>query len=207
MGARIASLPNFTERMMPALDINYRKLERVSSRLATVLRKGRYIHLTTPYGTDVKFNKTKFVFSETPKDGFFNMPLGEVGTSPSRMNGVLVINSYQNLIKQPTRLIIKNNRIVEFEKSRNGSILKNILSVDKNARYAAEFAIGTNKKAKLIYNVLQDEKILGTCHIAFGTNISFHGRRKSKVHIDLMIFRPTIKIDGKIIMKDGKPGW
>ena len=123
------------------------------------------------------------------------------------MNGVLVFNTYHGLIKKPTRMVIRNNRIVEFEKTRNGNIIKKILSADKNARYAAEFAIGTNEKAKLIYNILQDEKIIGTCHIAFGTNISFRGRRKSKVHIDLMLFKPTIRVNDRVVMRDGKPKW
>ena len=135
------------------------------------------------------------------------MPLGEVGAAPSKMNGVLVFNTYQDLIKKPTRMVIRNNRLAGFEKTSNGNIIKKILSTDKNARYAAEFAIGTNEKAKLIYNILQDEKILGTCHIAFGTNISFRGRNKSKVHIDLMIFKPTVEVNGKVIMKNGKPRW
>jgi leucyl aminopeptidase (aminopeptidase T) len=86
-------------------------------------------------------------------------------------------------------------------------VIKKILSADSKARYAAEFGIGTNEKAKIIYNILQDEKVIGTCHIAFGTNINFHGRNKSKVHIDLMLLKPTIKIDGKIIMKNGEPLW
>ena len=206
-GIRIASLPNFTENMIPALDINYKRLEIISKKISDILRKGKNIHVTTPYGTDLRFRIGKFVFSETPKDGFFNMPLGEVGAAPSRMNGVLVFNTYQDMIKKPTRMVIKNNRIVDFEKSKNGNIIKKILSVDKNSRRAAEFAIGTNEKAKLVYNILEDEKILGTCHIAFGTNISFRGRFKSKVHIDLMIFKPTIKVNGKAIMKDGKPKW
>ncbi len=206
-GARIASLPNFTENMIDALGIDYNRLESTSNRLAKLLMKGKRAHITTPYGTNVKFYLNKHVFMETPKEGFFNMPLGEVCVAPSKMHGILVFNSYQDLIKKPTKMIINNNRITDFESSHNGRIIKKILSADSKARYAAEFGIGTNYKAKIIYNILQDEKVIGTCHIAFGTNINFHGRNKSKVHIDLMLLKPTIKIDGKIIMEKGRPLW
>jgi leucyl aminopeptidase (aminopeptidase T) len=68
----------------------------------------------------------------------------------------------------------------------------------------AEFGIGTNHAARLIGNVLEDEKVLGTCHIAFGDNSTFGGRVKAGIHIDGIIKRPTIKLDEKIIMCNGK---
>jgi len=75
---------------------------------------------------------------------------------------------------------------------------------EKNARNVAEFGIGTNDKAKIIGNILQDEKVMGTCHIAFGNNSAMGGKVYSEVHVDTILERPTIIIDGKILMKDGK---
>ena len=74
----------------------------------------------------------------------------------------------------------------------------------KNARNIAEFGIGTNYQARVIGNILQDEKVLGTCHIAFGNNSSFGGKVYSEMHIDNVIQKPTIVVDKEIIMKDGK---
>jgi len=67
----------------------------------------------------------------------------------------------------------------------------------------AEFGIGTNDQAKITGNVLEDEKVLGTCHIAFGNNISFGGKVYVPLHIDCVIDKPTIFFDGKKVMGEG----
>jgi leucyl aminopeptidase (aminopeptidase T) len=76
---------------------------------------------------------------------------------------------------------------------------------NKNAYFIAEFAIGTNPKAKVIGNVLEDEKVLGTAHIAVGDNTSYPGGKNySILHQDGIMFSPTIELDGMVIMRDGK---
>jgi leucyl aminopeptidase (aminopeptidase T) len=71
------------------------------------------------------------------------------------------------------------------------------------SRNLAEFGIGTNPKARL-GNVLEDEKVLGTCHIALGDNSTFGGKVRAGIHIDGTILKPTIKLDEKILMKNGR---
>ena len=61
-------------------------------------------------------------------------------------------------------------------------------SSDENAKIVGEFGIGTNNYAKLTGNLLEDEKVYGTAHLAFGDNINMGGKNKSKIHID-MIFK------------------
>jgi leucyl aminopeptidase (aminopeptidase T) len=73
----------------------------------------------------------------------------------------------------------------------------------KNARNIAEFGIGLNPKAVLSGNTLEDEKVLGTCHIAFGSNFDFGGRIKSDVHWDAILLKPTIYVDDRKIMDEG----
>ena len=68
----------------------------------------------------------------------------------------------------------------------------------ENGFVLAEFGIGTNKShAKPIGNILHDEKIFGTIHLAFGNNVSFGGKNKSSVHNDIILINPTVLIDGK----------
>jgi leucyl aminopeptidase (aminopeptidase T) len=52
--------------------------------------------------------------------------------------------------------------------------------------------------------MMEDEGAYGTCHIGIGDNTSFDGTVKAASHIDLIMRKPTIKIDGKIIQKDGE---
>jgi aminopeptidase len=206
-GIRIASMPGFTDKMMDSLDVDYEKIKKTTMLLAALMKKTRSVNITTKSGADITFYiNDRMIFSDTHDQPFMNLPLGEACVAPRGASGTLVFDSYQKLIRKPTRLVIKKNRIDDFERSQNGAKLKSILTTDKS-RFAAEFGVGTNYRATTIGNVLQDEKVLGTCHIAFGNNVSYGGRNNANVHIDVMLFRPTIKFDGKIVMKEGIPLW
>jgi leucyl aminopeptidase (aminopeptidase T) len=99
------------------------------------------------------------------------------------------------------KLWVKGGRIVKWNKA--GAIYVN------NQRKAGpcglliiELGIGTNPAHKKpIGNVLHDEKIHGSVHIAFGGG----GRiRQCPIHEDVVILRPTVTVDGRIILKDGR---
>lgn len=67
-----------------------------------------------------------------------------------------------------------------------------------------EFGIGTNDKARITGVVLEDEKVYGTIHVAFGSNNTFGGTIAAGVHIDLVVKAPDVYADDELIMKDGK---
>ncbi len=73
-----------------------------------------------------------------------------------------------------------------------------------NGDNIAEVGIGTNPRAKLIGNVLEDENVMGTLHVAFGDNHTFGGKIKADVHLDGIIKRPDIYLDNTKIMENGK---
>ncbi|MCH6574776.1 MAG: PAS domain-containing protein, partial [Bacteroidetes bacterium] len=62
----------------------------------------------------------------------------------------------------------------------------------------------TNDKAIISGNILEDEKVLGTCHIALGNNTGFGGKINIPLHLDGIIKNPTISVDNKKIMESGK---
>ena len=74
----------------------------------------------------------------------------------------------------------------------------------RNARNVAELGVGTNKQATLTGNVLEDEKVFGTVHIAFGDNSSMGGKVSVESHLDGILLKPTLIIDGDTIIKDGE---
>ena len=51
--------------------------------------------------------------------------------------------------------------------------------------------------------MLDDEGAFGVVHIGVGTNITLGGVIKAKTHYDLLMYKPTLIIDGKEILKDG----
>lgn len=78
---------------------------------------------------------------------------------------------------------------VLFERPENGTI--------------AELGIGTNECALLTGNILEDEKIYGTVHIAFGTNASFGGATTADCHLDGIIVNPTLYLDDELVIDRG----
>ena len=68
----------------------------------------------------------------------------------------------------------------------------------------AELGIGTNEEAILTGNILEDEKILGTAHVAFGASAAIGGTVQVPVHLDCVVLEPTVEIDGEALVRDGE---
>ena len=74
----------------------------------------------------------------------------------------------------------------------------------KDAYNVAEFGIGTNDKAIITGKIIEDEKVMGTIHIAFGDNKSMGGSVRVASHLDGLVTSPTVWFDDQVIMRDGK---
>ena len=77
-------------------------------------------------------------------------------------------------------------------------------AVGSDAFKLAEFGVGTNPKAKLSGKVLEDEKIRGTVHFAFGNDLSYNGDNDVPIHLDGIVCKPTVVIDGVKTHEKGK---
>jgi len=64
--------------------------------------------------------------------------------------------------------------------------------------------VGTNDAAQIIGNILEDEKVMGTIHIAFGNNVSMGGTVNVPIHLDGIIQSPTVELDGRLLMDNGR---
>lgn len=214
-GARIASMPGITEDMMKrTLNIDYKKLAKRTNKIREILDKGKEIKITSETGTDLRFSIDKRIsegLSGLIKKGECgNLPSGEAFIAPveGTAEGKYIINgSILNFkIKEPITVIVKKGYAVEIFGKKEADILKKTLDKikDKRSFNIAEFGIGTNDKADITGNILEDEKVLGTCHIAFGNNKNFGGNTDVPIHLDGIILKPTIYVDRMIIMKKGK---
>ena len=124
-------------------------------------------------------------------------------------NGIFIVDGSMaglGLIKNVNITIkVKDGYATEIK----GGILAKKLSkqldeVGRDARNIAEFGIGTNDSAKLSGVLLEDEKVMGTVHIALGNNVSMGGSVNVPIHLDGVIKKPTVYLDGQILMKNGK---
>jgi len=214
-GARIASMPGITEDMMSVggLTADYYEVERLTNVVSDVLDKGRIVEIITPSGTNLTMSidgrtslRDTGIYHGPPND-WGNLPAGEACLAPveGTTQGVLVIDSMGDVVSQPVCVSIKDGRAVKFEgvdAKRLESLLK---KGDENAFNVGELGVGTNAKARLTGAVLEDEKVLGTVHVALGDNSSYPGgHSKSNIHMDGILLQPTVKVDGVLLLENGK---
>lgn len=214
-GARIiASMPGITEATIKrAVDVDYKKMQKQTDKLKKMLDKGEKARVASKAGTDIQFSiKARLAESDTGiiKKGIGNLPGGEAFIAPveNTASGRIIIDGsvLKRKIRTPINVLAREGYAVKISGKKEAKALKETLEhvKDLKAYSIAEFGIGTNPKAKITGNTLEDEKAKGTCHIAFGNNIGFGGKTDVPVHIDGIILNPTIYIDGKMIIKDGK---
>lgn len=214
-GARGATLPGITKDMMlRAIDIDYNEMKENKEKLKKILDSGKEVHIKTKAGTDLRFSikerKAKSCTGIINKGEVGNLPAGEVFIAPveETANGKLIIDGslLNNKVETPIEITIKDGFAAEIKGEKEAEELKKALESvnNKNAFNVAELGIGINPNAIITGNVLEDEKVLGTCHIAFGKNSSFGGKIDIPIHIDCIIKDPTILIDDKEIMNKGK---
>ena len=217
-GARVIHMPDITKEIMTNKKLNdfdYTIIEKNNDYITSKLRGAKKVHIKSKNKTDISFEITKRnIHAEKGKvlnGDMINFPYGEVYVSPieNSANGVFVCDlscgSY-GLVKEPIALKFIKGKLVSIT---SNDKLKNTIELDlSNATggktILGEFGIGTNPYLDIIGNVLVDEKVLGTCHVALGNNIGLGGTNKSSIHIDFIINKPTIIIDDDIIlMKEG----
>ena len=213
-GARIASMPGITMDMMQrTLNVDFNKIKETNNFLISKLKNCSKIKITTKNGTNVTFfvKGRKWVSDDgiyKKRGSFGNLPAGEVFIAPleNKTNGTIIVDASVGglgKIDKNVMIEIKNGFI---ENISGGKIAKNFSALLKNRLYknVAELGIGTNYKAKITGNVLEDEKVAGTCHIAFGNNKHFGGKVDVPFHVDVVVKSPTIYADDVLIMKEGK---
>jgi len=146
-------------------------------------------------------------------DGRANMPSGEVFTGPveGSVNGRIKF-TYPAIVMgnevEGVELVVKDGRVESWSATRGKDFLDHIFTLD-GARYFGEVAVGTNYRIqRFTKNILFDEKIGGTIHMAIGQSyIQTGGKNQSPIHIDLIADMKnggTITADGEVIYRDGK---
>jgi aminopeptidase len=218
LSMRFASMPLFEPFMFyTSLQANWNEVAALSREIASLLTDASEVIVTCPNGTDIKFSvEGREGIADTGKicspGDFGNLPAGEAFIAPveGTASGIFVTNYAPNRkLEKPVRLIVREGVVKEVEGEEEFSnYLKRLIQTEKNAGNIAEFGIGTNPKAVRFDNILEAEKILGTCHIAIGDNSSFGGKVRANVHIDLLIEKPTVvlKVGDKEVklMENGK---
>lgn len=214
-GARVATMPGITMEMLRegALLADYNVVKKRTDKIARLLTKAREIRIKTSLGSDFKasLRGRKGIADSgiiVKKGAFGNLPAGEAFIAPveGSSSGILVFDgsfSSIGVLKEPLKLQIKKGKVVSCEGS-DAEKMMQMLKKYKNASNVAEIGIGTNEKAMLMGNVLEDEKVFGTAHVALGDNHTFGGKTRAEIHLDGIIKKPNLWLDGRQIMREGE---
>ena len=212
-GARVATMPMITEDMMRrgAMLADYKQVRKLTLKIAKLLDKASEVEVQTRAGTHLTFSvggrraQPDTGIFHKPGD-FGNLPAGEAFIAPlegTAHGRVIVDGSIVDTLHGRIEIRVNKGWATEILGKHSGKLTKMLDEVGKKAYNLAEFGIGTNPKARLIGNVLEDEKVMRTCHIALGSNSTFGGKVRAGIHVDGIFLKPTVRLDGKIIIKHG----
>ena len=199
-GARIIVMTDFTPEVMMhgGIEADFDQIKPTCIAVAKALENAEEIHITSPGGTDLRFNTKGRRGNATPIEG--------------TAEGVIVCDASIpylgiGLVDEPVICKVEGGFITEIKGGRAAEILRKDLAshADKNSYNIAELGIGLNPKCRMCGIMLEDEGVLGTCHIGIGTSLTLGGVTKAPCHYDLIMWHPTIVADGKVIFDKDHP--
>jgi leucyl aminopeptidase (aminopeptidase T) len=214
-GTRVATLPGVTEDMLArVMTANVAELRRRSVEVAELLSKGSEARITCANGSDLRLGLEGRDGIEDSGDitspgAFGNLPCGEGFIAPveGTSEGELVVDgsiAELGVLESPVELTIEAGQLTRADGAIGERLLELLAAGGEEGTNVAELGIGTNEKATLTGVVLEDEKILGTCHVAFGASAGIGGTVQVPVHIDCVVMKPDISIDGEPLLCDGE---
>ena len=214
-GARIATMPGVTEDMLVrTMSANYDRIRERSRRLAEVLTNAGHVVVSSEAGTDlslvVEGRSGLSDDGDLSRPGAFgNLPAGEAFIAPVEgvASGRIAFDGSlwgTGVLDEPVVAQIEGGYAETFSGPQAGTVTAALEPYGREAFAVAELGIGTNDAARLSGNILEDEKILGTIHVAFGDNHTIGGTTRVASHQDGIVLRPTVVIDGRTILGGGR---
>jgi aminopeptidase len=214
-GVRIATLPGVTEEMLTRLmTSDLGEVRRRGWALSGALNGGTEARITCRHGSDLRLGlEGRLSIVDAGELGsrgaFGNLPCGEAFIAPveGTAEGTLVIDGSiagVGLLDTPTSLTVDGGHLTDASGPGGATLMELLTAHGPDGTNVAELGIGTNEEAVLTGNILEDEKILGTSHVAFGASAAIGGTVQVPVHLDCVVLEPTVEIDGETIVSRGE---
>lgn len=213
-GARVATMPGITERMFGegAITADYEKVERLTAALterltaaeeARIESDGETLTLSLAGRTGIASDG---LVTESGNSG--NLPSGESYVAPVEDTAEGAIAFDGGLVgvgklDEPLIVRIESGTIASVE-GPSADEFREVTAGEECARRVAELGLGTNPAAEIIGTVLEDEKVYGTCHVAFGDNHGFGGTIECDSHLDGIVLKPEVYLDDKLVVSGGE---
>jgi len=206
-----------------AFDADFHGLRPKIEKLAELVTKARTARVTNAKGTDITMNiegrRAQPFTGFADKGMLASPPCLEVNCAPveGTSEGKIVCDvSIEDLpsdlgfvlLKEPVECTVSGGFVKDVKGGQEAKKLKAYLASlkDPNIYSIAELGIGMNPSAKPDGTSLLDEGSGDNIHIAIGTNEYFPGGKiRAKGHYDLVMSFCTLELDGKVVVKEGKP--
>jgi leucyl aminopeptidase (aminopeptidase T) len=212
---RIATLPGVTEEMLArVMSADMEGLRRRGQSVADALTRGSEVRLTCPNGSDLRLGldgrEAIPDAGELIEPGAFgNLPCGEGFIAPveGTAEGRLVVDGAiagVGMPAEPAELEIEGGHLVAASGPAGERLLDLLRAHGEDGTNVAELGVGTNEKAIPTGNLLEDEKILGTAHVAFGASAAIGGEVQVPVHLDCVVMKPDVTVDGELLVRGGE---
>jgi leucyl aminopeptidase (aminopeptidase T) len=211
-GARGATLPGVTEDMLARLmACDFAAMAERSRLVAEVLTAAAEARVTCPLGSDMTFDLTGREAIADDGDlsapgAFGNLPCGEGFISPLTGSGTIVVATLASLglPPEPVRIAVQDGRLTGASGEWGERWTALMDAAGEQGRNLAELGAGTNERATLTGNVLEDEKMLGTVHVAFGASAGIGGTVSVPVHLDCLVQDATLDAGGTRVLDRGR---
>lgn len=224
-GARIATMPGMTFELYTegGMTADFQDVKRRISNIANFLRRRRIINVKSETGTDVTF-EVNWRDWKLDDNGICNrprmltnLPAGKVFILPKEgtMNGTIVIDGSwdSTLIDEPVELIVEDGTVIDVKggslaatiRQSYGEVAKKLKAKDRESVWTiAEFGFGMNPSARLVGNVLEDEKRMGSCYFSIGDNSRLGGSSHAGIHVSGVLAKPTVWLDDTCLTDSGE---
>lgn len=219
-GARFINMADYDFEMMEhgGVFCDYEKERVRCAKMAEHFRGGKNLEIKTDCGSHM----TCSIEGRDPRDQYGVSLEKGVSSSPPDIecatcavegtaNGVMYIDASiphpaLGLIKEPVKLTIENGLVTKIEGGQEAETLKKVLAAlnDPNAYNVGEVGIGINTSGILNGRMLSDEGCGGTAHLGLGDDRGFGGVVACAMHLDCIFHKPTIWVDGKMVMDHGE---
>jgi aminopeptidase len=211
-GARGATLPGVTDEMLARLmSVEFDQMAARSAAVAALLTDADEALVTCPRGTDLRVDlRGRAGIADagdlTRSGDFGNLPCGEGFIAPAGGEGTAVVSSIAlvGLVDEPVTLTVADGKIVDASGAPGAELITLLTAHGEAGRNFAELGVGTNDRATLTGNILEDEKLLGTVHVAFGASASIGGTVAVPVHLDSLILDATLTIGATTVLEAGR---
>jgi 2,5-dihydroxypyridine 5,6-dioxygenase len=220
-GARVISIPNVTATLLSTggLFADFEAQRPICQAVARVFENGEELHIQAPSGTDITVpiggrpGNAHDCIVDAP--GMFTaVPNIEANVAPVEglSHGTIVFDgSIPNfgigVLDAPVILEVENGFVCSVKGGAQAQQLERIwaMQADRDVYNLAQVAIGLNPECKFVTGQLtNDHGVVHTMHFGIGTSKNLGGDVQTSLHMDGILWNPTIWVDGKKLVSDGE---